>query len=295
MSDYNPAKHDVQKLDTKSPKHSEDLARSQLAFIIIMISAGLILVFGLISIGVAFWFNDGSCSVGTSDCTEPTQSIAVEMASNFINALLPMLSAWVGAVLAYYFVNQANKEANRNTLELLNRRSFSETVKQVPITSVMRIFPQIDPVIVKLNDNGEIITPISKILEIFDNQGRTRVPIFIPQDGRKRLVLRYVLHESTVYEWLARKHDGQRALNTITIQELVNDPSTRKRWDITVGHLSIDATLSDAKQIMDANPRIQDVAVTVTGEPYGEFAGWLTNVDVLRHCVAGASSLDEKD
>ena len=258
-----------------------DEARADLAKMIIRWSLVLILIFGIGTIGIAIWLRPPA-----------KENSAIDVALGILNSLLPILSAWVGAVLAYYFVNKATEEANRTTLAAIRRRNFSDAVRAQPITRAMRNFDEIDCLELSiLGETQKISTQMGALVELLSR--RTRAPLFVWDAKKRQFVLRYVLHQSTVYEFLYRTRPDD--LKKITIQDLLDDPSTRMRWDMTLAHPSQRSTLADAKAAMDANPRIQDVVVTLDGNPGSAFVGWLTNVDVLRHCVAGASSLDDED
>lgn len=262
---------------------AEQRDRGDLAKLIVWGAIALIFVFGVLAIGVAVWLRPPAEETG-----------AVDVATGVLSLLLPVVSAWVGAVLAYYFVNQATEDANRTTLEALQGRTpFADAVRAVPITTAMRTMPQITHVTLEIDTaTKRVTTPIARILDVLIEQRRTRAPLFAWDAATKSFVLLYVLHESTVYEYLWRNKDINP--ETEPIQSLLDDPLTRMRWDMTLAHLPQRAALADAKAAMDSNPRIQDVVITLNGDRGGAFVGWLTNVDVLRHCVAGASALDKR-
>lgn len=260
---------------------SADRARQGLAVLIIWVSVILIAVFA----GVAIW-------MAWED--KPTQNgkSAAEVAQGVLNGLLPIASAWVGAVLAYFFVNQATEDANRTTLQVLKRRTFADTVRAVPIMAAIRTMPQMEYVYIEHDSStGAATTRISDLLEIFDAKGRTRAPIFEWREADKAFVLRYILHESTVFDFLRRNPAVDP--KTVSLSALIDDPASRLRWDRSIAYVSQTATLADAKAAMETDKRIQDVVVTLNGRPDEPFIGWLTNVDVLRNCVAGATSLDQ--
>jgi len=262
-------------------ERDRETARSQLATLVIWGSLAVVFIFGLAVIGVSTFLA----------LPGPTAEMqAAEFTKGVFASALAVVSAWVSAVLAFYFVNQTAESASRTTMAALKARTVRDTVQKVSVREVMRLPDEIIEVVADYS-NGRVKTPISKVLEVFA-QGVTRAPIF--EVVGKKWVLRAVLHESTVYEFLWRNGIDKDAASDTELQVLLDDPVSRRRWDLTLAYVHKGATLSDAKLKMDADKRIQDVVITSDGSENGEFVGWLTNVDVMRKCIAGAFALDEE-
>jgi hypothetical protein len=155
----------------------------------------------------------------------------------------------------------------------------------------MRTMPEVEFVEIELDPDGSPTNRLSEVIGVL-KAGKTRIPLFEWNAKGKFFILRHVLHESTVFEFLARR--GAANSEEIPLAELLSDPTTRARLDGTLALVPQRAALADAKVVMDANRRIQDVAVTLNGGAEEAFIGWLTNVDVLRHCIAGAGVLDDE-
>ncbi len=256
---------------------ADSATRGTVAWVIILLSGLLVAGFGGAAIVTAVF-----------SASDPGRQSAAETAFSIFNLLLPLVSAWVGAILAYFFVNQATETANKTTREALRQRSFADRVKVLPIMSAAKTFAEISRIEVERDEGGTLITPLSDVVAIFETQRRTRAPIFEWREDKGAFVLIYVLHESTVFDFLRRWPEAREG----SLQALIDNAQIRPRWDQTLAHLPQTATLADAKAVMDSNSRIQDVVVTLHGAPDGPFVGWLTNVDVLRHCIAGASAFD---
>jgi hypothetical protein len=265
-------------------QYDRDTSRHLVARTILGWSFLLLLFFGTASIAVTFF--PALCSEQPKCTVHP----AVETAAKFLNALLPVISGWVGAVIAYYFVERVHDRAR------VERPRFADHVRSIPITSAMLTMPEIEYVEIERAEDGSIKTQLSDVLYVIRSQLRSRVPVFEWIDdrrvvgGKRYFVLRYVVHESTLYEFLVRKAGTE--LNALTLEDLFADPVSRARLEGSMAAIAQRATLSDAKSAMDSNPKVQDVVVTLNGRADEPFVGWLTNVSVLRRCVAGAASLD---
>jgi len=51
----------------------------------------------------------------------------------------------------------------------------------------------------------------------------------------------------------------------------------------SISFIAENATLGQAKQVMEETPNCQDVFVTATGNPIEPIIGWLTNVDIQKY------------
>src|SRR5206468_7049903 len=82
--------------------------------------------------------------------------------------------------------------------------------------------------------------------------------------------------------------DGIRDLIVTGVQTcalpiyLLEDPKLKDYIVNSFMPLSEDATLADAKDLLDKNPQCLDILVTQDGTKNGIVVGWITNVMVLR-------------
>ena len=272
----------MDKLDTNSQERQVDRerARSGLARLVIWGSLIVVGFFGTAVVVVSYFLALPSPSA---------EMQAAEFTKGVFTSALAVVSAWVSAVLAFYFVNQTAEDASKTAIAALKYRNVRDRVQGVPVRQVMRLPDEIVEVVAEF-ENERVVTPISEVLSVFA-KGVTRAPVF--EVIGKKWVLRFVLHESTVYEFLWRNGINETMAGTTDLQGLLDDPRSRRRWDMTLAYLPKTASLADAKAKMDADKRIQDVVITSDGSETGEFVGWLTNVDVMRRCIAGAFELDD--
>jgi hypothetical protein len=70
------------------------------------------------------------------------------------------------------------------------------------------------------------------------------------------------------------------ALDTATLEKLITDTPSLAT---SVAIVPEDATLADARALMDALPKCQDVFVTAGGKKDGVVRGWVTNVIIQQN------------
>jgi hypothetical protein len=193
-----------------------------------------------------------------------------------LGVLLPVIGAWVGTVLAFYFGQVNFEAASRSAANLVRQLSPREKLQAETAGHAM----------MKINDVTTFKIPADKteaditIRQLIDDgfekdksQPRQRLPILDAQ-GRGK----YVLHRSTIDAFVApikRPPDVQES--TLTLKNLIEDPKINNSFM----PLAPDATLADAKDLLDKNPQCLDILVTQDGTKNGIVVGWITNVMVL--------------
>jgi hypothetical protein len=106
---------------------------------------------------------------------------------------------------------------------------------------------------------------------------RQRLPIL---DGESRG--KYVLHRSTIDAFVAPlKRPPDVDESTLSLENLLEDPKIKDYIVNSFLPVAPDATLADAKDLLDKNPQCLDILVTQDGTKNGIVAGWITNVMVL--------------
>ncbi len=105
----------------------------------------------------------------------------------------------------------------------------------------------------------------------------TRLPILGSGD-----VIRYIVHLTAMYRFVADRAMagiGKDDLGKLTLQDLARDPALNG-WITNFVLVSEHATVADAKALMEAREKCQDVVVTRSGGADEAMLGWLTNVDI---------------
>jgi hypothetical protein len=197
-----------------------------------------------------------------------------------LGVLLPVIGAWVGTVLAFYFGQVNFEAASKSAQNLVRQLSPREKLQAEPAGHAM----------MKINDVTTFKIPADKteadikIKQLIDEgfekdkaQPRQRLPILDAQ-GRGK----YVLHRSTVDAFVAPiKRPPDVDESTLTLKSLLEDPKVKDYILNSFLPLRPDATLADAKDLLDKNPQCLDILVTQDGTKNGTVVGWITNVMVL--------------
>ena len=106
---------------------------------------------------------------------------------------------------------------------------------------------------------------------------RQRLPI-LDAKGRGK----YVLHRSTIDAYVApKKRPPDVDESTLSLQDLLEDSKLKDYILNSFLPLAPEATLADAKDLLDNNPQCLDILVTKDGTKNGIVDGWITNVIVL--------------
>jgi hypothetical protein len=234
--------------------------RDRLAMIVFLVSAGAMTLMG----GVLMW-------LGSED----------DRGQVFVTTL-PIISAWVGTVLAFYFTRENFESANATVQRTIDRLSPQEKLAQTPVKDAWT--PRADMKGVELkNDKAEKDVSIKDICTMLTDPNITRVPVFSP-DGS----IKYLPHESMIFKYISDNSIRNTPVNpaTTTLADFLahkSDDGQEMRGIVTrIAFAPIDATLADAQQRLAAVAGAQDVIVTRTGKPHEPVEGWLTNADISK-------------
>jgi hypothetical protein len=197
-----------------------------------------------------------------------------------LGVLLPVIGAWVGTVLAFYFGQVNFEAASRSAQNLVRQLSPREKLQAEPAGHAMMKINDVTAFKIP-PDKGEADITIRQLIdEGFEkdkSQPRQRLPILDAQ-GRGK----YVLHRSTIDAFVApKKHPPDVDESTLSLKDLLEDPKLKDYIINSFMPLAPDATLADAKDLLDKNPQCLDILVTQDGAKNGIVVGWITNVMVL--------------
>lgn len=188
------------------------------------------------------------------------------------NTLVPLFGTWVGTVLAFYFSSKNYEAAAKATKDLVGQLG-DDRLKQIPIKDAW--IPASGISGLPVDDGKESTVDFVKDVEGLLNTQISRVPVW---DANK--VVRYVLHESMVYRFLAKNKKPDPTLQDFL--DFAADAGTYRDIVSKIGWVSQTATLADAKAKMEGTPNCQDVFVTASGSNIEPVLGWVTNVEIAK-------------
>lgn len=215
-----------------------------------------------------------------------------EASQLIVTSFLPLIGAWVGAVIAFYFSSKNLESATNSVQRLVGQVTPQEKLKAIPVK---------DKMIQKKNINFEVLPANNIVLfdaiEKLKKSGKgQRIPV-IDENG----CIKYIMHRSKIEEFLTKRalaalkrakeapgsiQSGQiEDPEKITLDILLNeDPGLKWLFETSFGTVAETATLADVKKVMDSTPMCQDVFVTKSGAKDEEVTGWITNVIIEENC-----------
>jgi hypothetical protein len=203
-----------------------------------------------------------------------------DIAKYVLGVLLPVIGAWVGTVLAFYFGQVNFEAASKSAANLVRQLSPREKLQAEPAGQAMMKINEVTAFKIPSDRTEADITIRELIDDGFErdkSHPRQRLPI-LDNDGKGK----YVLHRSTIDAFVApKKHPPDVDESTLSLKDLLEDPKIKDYIVNSFLPLAQDATLADAKDLLDKNPQCLDILVTQDGGKNGVVAGWITNVMVL--------------
>lgn len=184
--------------------------------------------------------------------------------------LLPVIGAWVGTVLAFYFGRENYAAAAQSTEKLL-ALTLEQKLEATKAAEAMRPVDKItalradDDAAVKLKDDM-----LAKMTE-----AKSRLPVLSSLG-----VARYIVHRSVIDRYIATRALAGESIDDLTLKHLVDQPEIKA----VISAFAVIApgdSLALAKHKIDADPKCLDVFVTEGGDRAKPILGWITNNAVL--------------
>jgi hypothetical protein len=203
-----------------------------------------------------------------------------DMAKYVLGVLLPVIGAWVGTVLAFYFGQVNFEAASKSAANLVRQLSPREKLQAESAANAMMKINDVTSYKI-LPDKTEADITIKELIdqgfEKDKSRPRQRLPILNGEDRGK-----YVLHRSTIDAFVApKKHPPDVDESTLSLKDLLEVAKLKAYIINSFLPLAPDATLADAKDLLDKNPQCLDILVTQDGTKNGIVVGWITNLMVL--------------
>jgi hypothetical protein len=203
-----------------------------------------------------------------------------DIAKYVLGVLLPVIGAWVGTVLAFYFGQVNFEAASKSAANLVRQLSPREKLEAEAASKAMMKINEVTAFKIAAGKSEADITIRELIDDGFEkdkSRPRQRLPI-LDADGKGK----YVLHRSTIDAFIApKKRPPDVDESTLSLKDLLEDSKLKDYILNSFLPLAPEATLADAKDLLDKNPQCLDILVTQDGTKNGIVAGWITNVMVL--------------
>lgn len=194
---------------------------------------------------------------------------------NVFNVIVPVIAAWVGTVLAFYYGRQNFQTANEEIREMVRELGPDDRARQ-PVTAIMKPAWNMTSMVVDGNGSAASLTLRELKAKYVGNVSR------LPVLGSDRSAL-YMIHESRVDRHVAEGGSIEDTLETFVATQAADTPPVQ--FDYGHGFLTVpeNATVADVKHELVREQSVQDVFVTRSGRPDGEVLGWVSNIRLARY------------
>ncbi len=197
---------------------------------------------------------------------------ATNIADKTFTTVLPVLAAWMGTVLAFYFSAQSQDRTSDSLDRMISQAAAAPTPgvaiseKMIPFVSIKELYD--------LSKRRPDQIKLSELQGKFDLNAVPPITRLIFHDNG---VFRAVLHIGELNRVLT---SGKTPDNTF--DDLLKDPESLMRISKLVVFVSPSTTLAEAKTKLEAVAGAQDIIVTDTGDASGRILGWLSNTDLTK-------------
>jgi CBS domain-containing protein len=262
---------------SSSSNSGADSQRSQLATTLVRHSLAIIwgLIGGLVLLAVVQGFN-------TSLAAEYRQAL-----DKILTAVLPLLGAWIGAIIAFYFGRENYDAAVRNVREII-RVQTPDKLESIFVKDVMVPAAKL----VTAATPSEDAKPLQAgILPRLEERGLGRLIVVTGGTATTdnappaSAVAKGVVHDSVINRFIATRLAAGAATGQVTLGALLADAEVARLLSSAVVYVTPDATLADVRRKMDeasksASASVRDVLVTAGGKAGEPLLGYLTDIDL---------------
>jgi len=192
---------------------------------------------------------------------------------DILSMLLPMVAAWVGTVLAFYFSRENYAVAAQFNKDVLDR-TLDQRLQSIPVNSIMISIATADNRFALRTPAAQVKLKSDVLGTTADKTGRNRI-LILDDAG----IMKYVAHRSIIDKFVAEQAFAGKAVADLTLENLVTTQDYAS-WISSFGAVDANSTLAAVKAKMDADPKCSDVIVTQDGQKTSPAVGWITNVQV---------------
>ena len=199
--------------------------------------------------------------------------------------LLPVISTWMGTVLAFYFTKENYEAANRNVSAMVNQiTGIDQKLQELKASDIM-LKPE--TFCLKLVKDADAFKN-EKLNNLIAEMGKShsdRMPVL--QEGTLKFV--FLIYQQTIDRFISGVSSGSILLKDkatkpatdLTVQDMFDSDfaviKSILALDFKDFFLPVTATMVEVKQKMQDNTICQDVFLTKTGKMDEPVMGWITN------------------
>jgi len=253
------------------PTPSADELRGRLAQVVTMWAMAVIVILGILMLLIT-----GYHAVIANDKDARAQFI--ETGKYIFAAIVPVVAAWVGTVMAFYFGKENFKAATESVSQIARQFTSQDKLGETQVEKIGKAIGDVAPLQLEATDTIQTI-PLDKLTGKMTAKAPPfeRLPV-LKSDG----VPLMVVHRSVLNDFLLKEKDKDptKKAADFKLSDLVADyPWLTDDSFVTVAPV---ASAADAKTKMGLHKGCADVLVTQDGTSATPVTRWITNVDLLQ-------------
>lgn len=197
---------------------------------------------------------------------------------DILTLLLPVIGAWVGTILAYYFSRDNFQAAAESSREMFKDviSSTKEKLKSIIAKNVMINIDAVDKLILDKKES-EVFLKKDIIKAILNKKNRNRLPVLDP-----KMKAKYMIHRSIIDRFIVESIDKDLKSDDLTLQDMLDDSEYKIMISDSFKTIKDTSNLLDAKNYIDDIEICLDIFVTKSGKADAVVIGWITNSMVTK-------------
>jgi hypothetical protein len=193
---------------------------------------------------------------------------------DILSILLPVLSAWAGTVIAFYFGRENFESGTKSSAALVRQLTSEEKLKSIIIKDVMISIGK--AVTFTLDKPEKDIKLKSDLIDTkLEKENKERLPILDSQGH-----IKYMVHRSLFDKFIVQEVAKTKKIEDLTLQDMLNDDKFKNVLTGSFQTLPETSNLAQAKSLMDQIKICSDVFATEDGTINSKVLGWVTNIIV---------------
>jgi CBS domain-containing protein len=203
---------------------------------------------------------------------------AVDNIHSLLAIVLPLMAAWVGAVVAFYFTRE-NLDASARNIQNILGQVGDKRLQKIRAGDIMIRLRQIDAVKTPSDDSKSLDEAVQRLA----SKGIGRL-IVLTDDGKGR----GVLHDADATNFILSKVKGGANVTGVKVSDILNDTAFQKSLKESVVFATEDTSLAQIKEAMEkkskeTRERCRDAFVTANGSDGSPVVGYISDKDIAKH------------
>src|SRR5262245_11898308 len=183
-----------------------------------------------------------------------------DIAKYVLGVLLPVIGAWVGTVLAFYFGQVNFEAASKSAANLVRQLSPREKLQAQAAGKAMMKINEVTAFKIRPDKTEADITIRALIDEGFEKTSRALDNVFL--FSMPKAEANMCIHRSTIDAFVApKKRPSDVDESTLSLKDLLEDAKLKDYIVNSFLPLASDGTRADAKDLLDNNSQCLDILV----------------------------------